>query len=100
MKDIKQIQIEQLQRDIRILEDIISGKMENYTSHPIPVLKEGLSKYQSDLARLQEKRWAKGELKGGYFTSVCECTYVRTYQYKIINQRNIESSEAAYLGGE
>ena len=65
MKDIKQIQIEQLQRDIRILEDIISGKMENYTSHPIPVLKEGLSKFQSDLARLQEKTLGKGGLKGG-----------------------------------
>lgn len=60
MKDIKQIQIEQLQRDIRILEDIISGKMENYTSHPIPVLKEGLSKFQSDLARLQENVGQRG----------------------------------------
>lgn len=80
MEDIKQRQIEQLQRDIRILEEIISGKMENYTSHPIPVLKEGLSKYQSDLARLQEKRWAKGELKGGYFTSVCECTRKQDFQ--------------------
>jgi hypothetical protein len=65
MEDIKQRQIEQLQRDIRILEEIISGKMENYTSHPIPVLKEGLSKYQSDLARLQEKRWERGGIKGG-----------------------------------
>ena len=65
MEDIKQRQIEQLQRDIRILEEIISGKMENYTSHPIPVLKEGLSKYQSDLARLQEKRWSKGGIKRG-----------------------------------
>ena len=64
MEDIKQRQIEQLQRDIRILEEIISGKMENYTSHPIPVLKEGLSKYQSDLARLQEKRWERGVLRG------------------------------------
>lgn len=60
MEDIKQIQIEQLQRDIRILEDIISGKMENYTSHPIPVLKEGLSKFQSDLARLQENVGQRG----------------------------------------
>lgn len=98
MEDIKRRQIEQLQRDIRILEEIISGKMENYTSHPIPVLKEGLSKYQSDLARLQEKRWAKGELKGGYFTSVCECTCMYI-PIQDINQRNIESSEAAYLGG-
>lgn len=61
MEDIKQRQIEQLQRDIRILEEIISVKLENYTSHPIPVLKEGLSKYQSDLARLQENVG-----KGGY----------------------------------
>lgn len=67
MEDIKQRQIEQLQRDIRILEEIISGKMENYTSHPIPVLKEGLSKYQSDLARLQEKTLGKGGIKGGLF---------------------------------
>ena len=60
MEDIKQRQIEQLQRDIRILEEIISGKMENYTSHPIPVLKEDLSKYQSDLARLQENVGQRG----------------------------------------
>ena len=67
MEDIKQRQIEQLQRDIRILEEILSGKVENYTSHPIPVLKEGLSKYQSDFARLQKKNVGqKGELKGGY----------------------------------
>lgn len=61
MEDIKQRQIEQLQRDIRILEEIISGKTENYTRHPIPVLKEGLSKFQSDLARLQENV-GQGEL--------------------------------------
>lgn len=65
MEDIKQRQIDQLQRDIRILEEITSGKMENYTSHPIPVLKEGLSKYQSDLARLQEKTLGKGGIKRG-----------------------------------
>lgn len=64
MEDIKQRQIEQLQRDIRILEEIISGKMENYTSHPIPVLKEGLSKFQSDLARLQENVGQEGIYRG------------------------------------
>lgn len=82
MEDIKQRQIEQLQRDIRILEEILSGKTENYTRHPIPVLKEGLSKFQSDLARLQEKRWAGGTLRGGYCER-SERTYVHTYQYKI-----------------
>lgn len=78
MEDIKQRQIEQLQRDIRILEEIISGKMENYTSHPIPVLKEGLSKYQSDLARLQENV-GQGGIKGGLLHErmrVHVCTYI------------------------
>ena len=60
--DIKQRQIEQLQRDIRILEEILSGKTENYTRHPIPVLKEGLSKFQSDLVRLQENVGQEGGL--------------------------------------
>jgi hypothetical protein len=78
MEDIKQRQIEQLQRDIRILEEIISGKMENYTSHTIPVLKEGLSKYQSDLARLQETL-GKGGIKRGLLHErmrVHVCTYI------------------------
>lgn len=100
MEDIKQRQIEQLQRDIRILEEILSGKIENYTRHPIPVPQRRFIEVPIRFGEVTRKRWAKGELKGGYFTSVCECTYVRTYQYKIINQRNIESSEAAYLGGE
>ena len=79
MEDIKQRQIEQLQRDIRILEEILSGKVENYTSHPIPVLKEGLSKYQSDFARLQKKRWSKGGIKRGLCASVASAyTYVHT----------------------
>lgn len=62
MEDIKQRQIEQLQRDIRILKESLPGKTENYTRHPIPVLKEGLSKFQSDLARLQENVGQEGDL--------------------------------------
>ena len=65
MEDIKRRQIEQLQRDIRILEEILSGKTENYTRHTIPVLKEGLSKFQSDLSRLQEKTLGRGNFKRG-----------------------------------
>lgn len=47
-------QIKQLERDIKVLQDIIEGREPNYTSHPIPVLKDGLIKFQSDLAKLQE----------------------------------------------
>lgn len=65
MEDIKRRQIEQLQRDIRILEKILSGKTENYTRHTITVLKEGLSKFQSDLARLQENVVQEGGFIGG-----------------------------------
>ena len=61
MDKVKERRIEQLKRDIQILEDILSGRIENYTRHPEPVLKEGLSKFQSDLAKLQET-FGQGEL--------------------------------------
>ena len=48
-------QIKQLERDIKVLQDIIEGREPNYTSHTIPVLKEGLIKFQSDLSKLQER---------------------------------------------
>lgn len=53
-------QIKQLERDIKVLQDIIEGREPNYTSHPIPVLKEGLIKFQSDLAKLQENIGNRG----------------------------------------
>lgn len=46
--------IKQVERDINILKSIIDGDMENYTKHPIPVLKEALIEYQDRLRKLQE----------------------------------------------
>lgn len=51
-KDYHLRQIEYLERDIRIISDIVEGRLENYTKHPIPVLRESLSTYQNKLAQL------------------------------------------------
>jgi len=55
-------QIEYLERDINMISDIILGKIENYTKHPIPVLLEALSIYQNKLIQFQENILL---LKGG-----------------------------------
>lgn len=65
MEDIKQRQIEQLQRDIRILEEILSGKTENYTRHPIPVLKRRFIEVPIRFGEVTRKRWARGGFIGG-----------------------------------
>lgn len=61
-RDYKTIQISQLERDIKIIQDILDGKMENYTQHPLPILREGLSDYQNKLNKLQQENIA---VKGG-----------------------------------
>lgn len=79
MEDIKQRQIEQLQRDIRILEEIISGKMENYTSHPIPVLKERFIEVPIRFGEVTRKTLGKGGIKRGLLHErmrVHVCTYI------------------------
>ena len=53
-KDYHLIQIEYLERDIHIISDIVEGRLENYTKHPIPVLRESLSTYQNKLAQLRQ----------------------------------------------
>lgn len=61
-RDYKTIQISQLERDIKIIQDILDGKIENYTQHPLPILREGLSDYQNKLNKLQQENVA---VKGG-----------------------------------
>lgn len=61
-RDYKTIQISQLERDIKIIQDILDGKMENYTQQPLPILREGLSDYQYKLNKLQQENIA---VKGG-----------------------------------
>jgi len=61
-RDYKAIQISQLERDIKIIQDILDGKMENYTQHPLPILREGLADYQNKLNKLQQENIA---VKGG-----------------------------------
>ena len=53
-KNYNKIQISQLKRDILIIQDILDEKIENYTNHPIPVLKDALSNYQDKLYQLLE----------------------------------------------
>lgn len=53
-KDTHQIKIEQLERDIRVMEDILSGRLENYTSHPEPVLREAVARYKEQLQMLKQ----------------------------------------------
>ena len=52
---MKTREIECLERDIKIMEDILDGKMENYTQHPLPILREGLVDYQNKLNKLQQE---------------------------------------------
>lgn len=52
---MKTREIECLERDIKIIEDILDGKMENYTQHPLPILREGLADYQNKLNKLQQE---------------------------------------------
>lgn len=61
-RDYKTIQISQLERDIKIIQDILDGKMENYTQHPLSILREGLADYQNKLNKLQQENIA---VKGG-----------------------------------
>ena len=61
-RDYKTIQISQLERDIKIIQDILDGKIENYTQHPLPILRKGLSDYQNKLNKLQQENIA---VKGG-----------------------------------
>ena len=61
-KNYKEAQIAQLERDIKIIQDILDGKIENYTHHPLPILREGLSDYQNKLNKLQQENIA---VKGG-----------------------------------
>lgn len=61
-RDYKTIQISQLERDIKIIQDILDGKMENYTQHPLSILSEGLADYQNKLNKLQQENIA---VKGG-----------------------------------
>ena len=68
-KDYHLIQIEYLERDIHIISDIVEGRLENYTKHPIPVLREVLSTYQNKLAQLRQGNLAK---KGDYRGFICE----------------------------
>jgi len=56
------IQIEYLERDIRIISDIVEGRSENYTKQPIPVLREVLSTYQNKLSQLRQGKSCE---KGG-----------------------------------
>ena len=53
---MKTREIECLERDIKIMEDILSGKIENYTQHPLPILREGLADYQNKLNKLQQEK--------------------------------------------
>lgn len=53
---MKTREIECLERDIKIIEDILSGKIENYTQHPLPILREGLADYQNKLNKLQQEK--------------------------------------------
>jgi hypothetical protein len=53
-KDYHLIQIECLERDIRIISDILEGRLKNYTKHPIPVLCVALSNYQDKLSQLRQ----------------------------------------------
>lgn len=53
---MKTREIEYLERDIKIIEDILSGKIENYTQHPLPILREGLADYQNKLNKLQQEK--------------------------------------------
>ena len=61
-KDYHLRQIEYLERDIRIISDIVEGRLENYTKHPISVLREALSTYQNKLAQLRQGKSCE---KGG-----------------------------------
>lgn len=61
-KDYRTVQISQLERDIKIIQDILDGKIENYTQHPLPILREGLADYQNKLNKLQQENIA---VKGG-----------------------------------
>lgn len=58
----KTVQISQLKRNIKIIQDILDGKIENYTQHPLPTLREGLADYQFKLNKLQQENIA---VKGG-----------------------------------
>ena len=61
-KDYHLRRIEYLERDIRIISDIVEGRLENYTKQPIPVLREALSTYQNKLSQLQQGKSCE---KGG-----------------------------------
>lgn len=50
-----EIKIKELTRDIRIMEDIVSGKIENYTQHPIPVLQASIMDYKFKLKKLEAR---------------------------------------------
>lgn len=69
-KDYHLRQIKYLECDIRIISDIVEGRLENYTKHPIPVLRESLSTYQNKLAQLRQgKILRKGGVLRGF---ICE----------------------------
>ena len=61
-KDYHLIQIKYLERDIRIISDIVEGRLENYTKYPIPVLREALYNYQNKLSQLRQGKSCE---KGG-----------------------------------
>lgn len=61
-KDYHLRQIEYLERDIRIISDIVEGRLENYTKHPITVLRKELSTYQNKLFKLRQGKSCE---KGG-----------------------------------
>ena len=58
-RDYKTIQISQLERDIKIIQDILDGKIKLPT-HPLPILKA--YDYQNKLNKLQQENIA---VKGG-----------------------------------
>jgi hypothetical protein len=54
-KKCNEIKIAQLERDVKMIQDILDGKIENYTQHPIPILREALIYYKKDIDKLLEK---------------------------------------------
>lgn len=62
-KNYKEIQILQLQRNIDIIQEILDGKIENYTNQPIQSLREAKANCQAKIDELRKSFLAN---KGGF----------------------------------
>jgi len=43
-----------LKSNIKMIKDILEGKIDNYTKQPLPILRDCLTKYQEELSSLED----------------------------------------------